>query len=84
MMMSQEATEPQRSLRIRKAPDSCIERVYVAHRLNEPSTVKNALFSPEKNEIDSLHTNKVWDPAELTSGQKANGTIYQPLRSGRI
>ena len=33
--------------------------------------MKEALSTPEKNEIDSLHTNKVWDLAELPSGWKA-------------
>ena len=62
---SREATEPQRSPRIRKAPDQYGEWVYIAHRLDDPLTVKEALSSPEKresmkameSEINSLNTN---------------------------
>ena len=73
---SREATEPQRSPRIRKAPDQYGEWVYIAHKLDDPLTVKEALSSPEKlewmkameSEINSLNTNKVWDLAELPCG----------------
>ena len=69
---SQEATEARRSPRIRKAPDQYDEWVYIAHRLDDPLTVKEALSSPEKrewmkameSEINSLTTNKEWDLAE--------------------
>ena len=74
---SREATKPQRSARIRKAPDQYGEWVYIAHRLDDPLTVKEALSSPEKrewmkameSEINSLNTNKVWDLAELPCGR---------------
>ena len=76
---SPEATEPQRSPRNTKAPDQYGEWVYIAHRLDDPLTVKEALSSPEKrewmkameSEINSLNTNKVWDLAELPCGQKS-------------
>ena len=45
---SREATEPRRSPRIRKAPDQYGEWVYIAHRLDDPLIVKEALSSPEK------------------------------------
>ena len=81
---SQEVTEPRRSPRIRKAPDQYGEWVYIAHRLDDPLTVKEALFSPEKrewmtameSEINSLNTNKVWDLAELPCGRKAIGSKW--------
>ena len=71
-----EATESPRSPRIRKAPDQYGEWVYIAYRLDDPLTVKEALSSPEKwewmkameSEINSLNTNKVWDLAELPCG----------------
>ena len=44
---SREAT---RSPRIRKAPDQYGEWVYIAHRLDDPLTVKEELSSPEKGE----------------------------------
>ena len=47
---SREATEPRRLPRIRKAPDQYGEWVYIAHRLDDPLTVKEALSSPEKRE----------------------------------
>ena len=58
--------------------------VYIAHRLDDPLTVKEALSSPEKrewmkameSEINSLNTNKVWDLAELPCGQKAIGSKW--------
>ena len=64
---SREATEPRRSPRIRKAPDQYGEWVYIAHRLDDPLTVKDVLSSPDKrewmkameSEINSLNTNKV-------------------------
>ena len=76
---SREATEPRRSLRVRKAPNQYGEWVYIAHRMDDPLTVKEALSSPEKrermkameSEINSLNTNKVWDLAELPCGRKA-------------
>ena len=49
---SREATEPRRSPRIRKAPNQYGEWVYIAHRLDDPLTVKEALSSPEKREMD--------------------------------
>ena len=63
---SREATEPRRSPKIRKAPDQYGEWVYIAHRLDDPLIVKEALSSPEKrewmkameSEINSLNTNK--------------------------
>ena len=69
---SREATEPRRSPWIRKAPDQYGEWVYIAHRLDDPLTVKEALYSTEKrewmkvmeSEINSLNTNKIWDLAE--------------------
>ena len=78
---SREATEPRRSPRIRKAPYQYGEWVYIAHRLDDPLTVKEALSSPEnrkwmkamESEINSLNTNKVWDLAELLCGRKAIG-----------
>ena len=62
-----------------KAPDQYGEWVHIAHRLDDPLTVKEALSSPEKgewkkameSEINSLNTNKVWDLAELPCGRKA-------------
>ena len=45
---SREATEPRRSPRIRKAPDQYGEWVYIAQGLDDPLTVKEAFFSPEK------------------------------------
>ena len=79
---SREATESRRSPRIRKAPDQYGEWVYIAHRLDDSLTVKEALSSPEKrewmkamkSEINSLNTNKVWDLAELPCGWKAIGS----------
>ena len=47
---SQEATEPRRSPRIRKAPDQYGEWVYIAYRLDDPLRVKEPLSSPEKRE----------------------------------
>ena len=78
---SREATEPRRSPSIRKAPDQYGEWVYIAHRLDDPLTVKEALSSPEKrewmkameSEINSLNT-QVWDLAELPCGRKAIGS----------
>ena len=72
---SQNFTRPQRSPRIRKVPDQYDEWTYITHRLSDPSTVKEALSSPEKNEWmkaiesenNSLHTNEVWDLAEIPS-----------------
>ena len=43
---SREATEPRRSPRIRKTPGQYGEWVYIAHRLDNPLTVKEALSSP--------------------------------------
>ena len=81
---SQEATEPQRSPRIRKAPDQYGEWIHIAHRLDDPVTVKEALSSPEKrewmkameSEINSLNANKVWDLAELPCGRKSIGSKW--------
>ena len=64
---SREAIESRRSPRIRKAPDQYGEWVYIAHRLDDPLTVKEAFPSPEKREwmkalksqINSLNTYKV-------------------------
>lgn len=47
---SQEVTGPRRSPRIKKAPDQYGEWAYMAHHLNDPLTMKEALSSPEKNE----------------------------------
>ena len=81
---SREATESRRSPRIRKAPDQYGEWGYIAHRLNDPLTGKEALSSPEKrewmkameSEINSLNTNKVWDLAELLYGRKGIGSEW--------
>ena len=81
---SPKATEPRRSPRIRKAPDQYGEWVYIAHRLDDPLTVKEALSTPEKrewmkameSEINSLDTNKLWDLAELPGGRKAIGSKW--------
>ena len=81
---SREAIEPRRSPKIRKAPDQYGEWVYIAHRLDDPLTVKEALSSPEKrermkameSEINSVNTNKVWDLAELPCGRKAIGSKW--------
>ena len=81
---SRETTEPRRSPRIRKAPDQYGEWIYIAHRLDDTSTVKEALSSPEKrewmkameSEINSQNTNKIWDLAELPCGRKAIGSKW--------
>ena len=81
---SREATETRRSPRIRKPPDQYGEWVYIAHRLDDPLTVKEALSIPEKrkwmkameSEINSLNTNKVWDLAELPGRRKAIGSKW--------
>ena len=81
---SQEATGSQRSSRIRKALDQYGEWIYIAHRLSDPLAVKEAVSSHEKNEwmkameseIDSLHTNKVWELTELPNEQKAIGSKW--------
>ena len=81
---SREATEPRRSPRIWKAPDQDGEWVYIAHRVDDPLTVKEALSSPEKREwvkamereINWLNTNKVWDLAELPCGRKVIGSKW--------
>ena len=81
---SQEAIEPRRSPRIRKTPHQYGEWVYIAHRLDDALTVKEALSIPEKrewmkemeNEINSLNTNKIWDLAELPCGRKAIGSKW--------
>ena len=82
---SREATEPRRSPRIRKAPDQYGEYIaYIAHRLDDPLTAKEALSSPEirewtkamEREITLLNTNKVWDFAELPYGRKAIGSKW--------
>ena len=82
--ISSEATEPRRSPRISKAPDQYGELVYIAHSLDDPLTVKEALPSPEKREwmkamksqINSLNTNKVWDLAELPRRRKPIGSKW--------
>ena len=81
---SREATETRRSPRIRKAPDQYGKWVHIAHRLDDPLTVKEALSSPEKrewmkameSEINSLNANKIWDLAELPCGRKAIGSKW--------
>ena len=81
---SREATEPRRSPRIRKAPDQYVQWVYIAHRVDDPLTVKEALSSHEKrewmkameSEINSLNTNKVWNLAELSCERKAIGSKW--------
>ena len=81
---SRETTEPRRSPRIKKASDQYGEWVYIAHWLDDPLTVKEALSRPEKrewmkameNEINSLNTNKAWDLAELSCGRKAIGSKW--------
>ena len=58
--------------------------VYVAHKLSDPLTMKEALSIPEKNEwvkamegeTDSLYTNKVWDLTELPRSRKAIGSKW--------
>ena len=80
----QESTIPRRSTRIGKRPDQYGEWIYIAHGLSDPLTVEQALSSPDKNEwrramereIDSLHTNEVWDLVELPSGRKAIGSKW--------
>ncbi|GAB1600790.1 hypothetical protein Ahia01_000357100 [Argonauta hians] len=80
----QELTGPRRSSRLKKTPDLYGEWVYMAHNLNDPLTMKEALSGPEKNEwlkameneISSLHSNAVWDLTELPSGRKAIGSKW--------
>ena len=57
---------------------------YIAHNINDPLRMGEALSSPEKNlwmkamksETDSLHTNKVWDLAEMLKDCKAIGSKW--------
>lgn len=78
---SQEFTELRRSTRMRKPPELYGEWTNIAHELNDPLTITEALSSPKKiewkkameKEIESLHTNDVWDLVKLPSGRKAIG-----------
>ena len=78
---SQEFTQLRRSSRMRKPPALYGEWANIAHELNEPLTVTEALSSPKKiewkkameKEIESLHTNDAWDLVKLPSGRKAIG-----------
>ena len=52
--------------------------------MNDPSSLEEALSSPEegewqyamKKEIDSLHSNDVWDLVELPKGRKVVGSKW--------
>ena len=52
--------------------------------------MKEAFFCPEKNEWmkamesenDSLHSNKIWDVAELPSGWKVSGCSNENILTG--
>ena len=69
-----EVTEQQRPSRGQKAPDRCGEWVYLAHEVDDPATVKEALSSTDKNEwmrameneINSRHKTDVWDLMNVT------------------
>ena len=79
-----EVTERQLLSRERKNPDRYGEWVYLAHEVDDPATVKEALSSTDKNEwvrtmeneINSLHKNDVWDLMELPEGRKAVGSKW--------
>ena len=69
-----------RSERERQPPDYDGEQVSIVNdKLKEPTTVKEALTGPDETqwlsamekEMESLHTNNVWDLVELPKGQKA-------------
>ena len=57
----------------------------MGHSMNDPLTMEEALSCPEKknqwmkaikSEIDSLHTNKVWNLTELPKDHKAIGSKW--------
>ena len=58
--------------------------VYVATELREPQTVKEALSCPEKEEwkvamqkeMESIHSNEVWDLVELPKDRKLVGNKW--------
>ena len=72
---------PRRSTRETRQPDYYNVRVYTAAELEEPQTVNEALSSSEKEkwdiaiqkEMDSIHSNDVWDLVELPKSRKPVG-----------
>ena len=72
---------PRRSTRETRQPDYYDVRVYTAAELEEPQTVNEALSSSEKEkwdiamqkEMDSIHSNDVWDLVELPKSRKPVG-----------
>ena len=81
---SQETTGLRRSPRDMKTPQRYGKWVYIAHNINDPLTMEEALSIPEKNqwmkamksETDSLHTNKVRDLTDLPKDHKAIGSKW--------
>ncbi len=82
--VADEAAEPvlRRSGRERRPPDHYGERIIIANdKLKKPATMEEALASPDKvkwqnamnMEIESLHSNDVWDLVELPKYRKAVG-----------
>ncbi len=85
--VADEATEPvlRQSQRERRPPNYYGQHVSLANgKLKEPATVEEALASPGrakwqeamKMEIESLHTNDVWDLVELPVDRKAVGSKW--------
>ena len=73
------------SSRVSKRPDYYGMRIYTATELGkEPETVTEALSSTEKEqwrtamqkEMDSIHSNDVWDLVELPKGHKPVGSKW--------
>ena len=73
-------------------PDYYGNRVTVADTSGDPTSWKEVMASTDKaklvnvteKEIESLHTNEVWDLVELPKDRKAVGSkwIYKSKRSG--
>ena len=72
---------PRRSTRETRQPHYYGVRVYTAAELEEPQSVKEALSGSEKEkwetamqkEMDSIHSNDVWDLVELPKNRKPVG-----------
>ena len=79
-----EPPAPRRSTRETRIPDYYGAQVYVATELQEPQTVKVALSCLEKEEwkvamqkeMESIHSNEVWDLVELPKDRKPVGNKW--------
>ena len=89
----EEVSEPVRrqSAREKRRPDFYGYRVTVADTSGDPTSIKEALTSPDKahwtnameKEMESLQTNKVWDLVELPKDRRVVGSkwVFKTKRS---